>query len=93
MEAIHQDTSDFGVRMKQRLRDETQRMGRYAPLPEEVQEMELPEALDQERTHNGGVGSAASSPSAVTLPGDDDGLGTDVDIGTASEKRLEQGTF
>ena len=93
MEAIHQDTSDFGVRMKQRLRDETQRMGRYAPLPEEFQEMEPLEALDQERTHNGGVGSAASSPGAVTLPGDDAGLGTDVDMELLLKKRLEQGTF
>ena len=80
MEAIRQDTSDFGVRMQQGHRNETERMVRHDLHPEELQKKH-PEALDHGRRHDGGVGSAASSTDAVTAPGDDAGLSPDVDEG------------
>ena len=81
MEAIRQDTSDFGARMKQRHRNEIERMGRRDLHPEESQTMEHPEVLDHGRSHDGGEGSAASSTDAVNTPVDDAGLSPDVDMG------------
>ena len=81
MEAIRQDTPDFGARMQQRHRNETERMGRRGLHPEESQKMEHPEVLDHGRSHDGGEGSAASSTDAVKTPVDDAGLSPDVDMG------------
>ena len=81
MEAIRQDTSDFGARMQQRHRNDIERMGRRDLHPEESQRMEHPEVLDHGRSHDGGEGSAASSTDAVKTPVDDAGLSPDVDMG------------
>ena len=81
MEAIRQDTSEFGTRMKHRHRNEIERMGRRDLHPEESQTMEHPEVLEHGRSHDGGEGSAASSTDAVNTPVDDAGLSPDVDTG------------
>ena len=78
MEAVRQDTSDFGARKQQRHRNETERMGRRDLHPEESQKMEHPEVLDHGRSHEG---SAASSTDAVKTRVDDAGLSPDVDVG------------
>ena len=78
MEAVRQDTSDFGARKQQRHRNETERMGRRDLHPEESQKMEHPEVLDHGRSHQG---SAASSTDAVKTRVDDAGLSPDVDVG------------